>query len=133
MSNVQCRISKYGKHINLKAVQQDITKINGVIGLHDVHIWSLEGETDVFTGHIVVDASLLKAPDQTKKAVKEVEEDIEAYQQGNPEAQSQTIEIKTIPLAQFIQTLVENDNDTVKTMQIVPSAEQFDTANQLLQ
>ena len=64
---------------------------------------------------------------------KEVEEDIEAYQQGNPEAQSQTIEIKTIPLAQFIQTLVENDNDTVKTMQIVPSAEQFDTANQLLQ
>ena len=64
---------------------------------------------------------------------KEVEEDIEAYKQSSPEAQSQTIEIKTIPLSQFIQTLVENDNDTVRAMQIVPSTEQIDTANQLLQ
>ena len=64
---------------------------------------------------------------------KEVEEDIEAYKQGSPEAQSQTIEIKTISLSQFIETLVETDNDTVKAMQIVPSTEQIDTANRLLQ
>ena len=64
---------------------------------------------------------------------KEVEEDIQAYQTGNPESQSQKIEIKTIPLTQFIQTLVENDNDTVKIMRIVASTEQFEAANRLLQ
>ena len=37
------------KHINLDLVKQEISSIKGVIGIHDIHIWSLEGETDVFT------------------------------------------------------------------------------------
>ena len=64
---------------------------------------------------------------------KEVEEDIAAYKKGDPSAESQPIKIKAVSLEQFIQTLLENDNDAVKAMQIVPSAEQIDTANQMLQ
>jgi cobalt-zinc-cadmium efflux system protein len=59
------------KHINLEAVKNDITAIKGVIGVHDIHIWSLEGETDVFTAHIVLDDETLKNPEQTKQTIKE--------------------------------------------------------------
>jgi cobalt-zinc-cadmium efflux system protein len=60
------------KHINLEAVKQDIAAIKGVIGIHDIHIWSLEGETDVFTAHVVLDDETLKNnPDETKQAIKE--------------------------------------------------------------
>lgn len=60
------------KHINLEAVKKDIKAIKGVIGIHDIHIWSLEGETDVFTAHVVLDnETLQKRPEQTKQAIKE--------------------------------------------------------------
>jgi len=59
------------KHINLEAVKQDILAIKGVIGLHDIHIWSLEGETDIFTAHIILDNETLKSPEPTKQTIKE--------------------------------------------------------------
>jgi cobalt-zinc-cadmium efflux system protein len=59
------------KHINLEAVKQDILAIKGVIGLHDIHIWSLEGETDVFTAHVVLDNETLRSPEPTKQTIKE--------------------------------------------------------------
>lgn len=60
------------KHINIEVVQREISEITGVKALHDIHIWSLEGETDIFTGHVVVDNALLTNPDQTRKRLKEV-------------------------------------------------------------
>jgi cobalt-zinc-cadmium efflux system protein len=60
------------KHINLEAVKQDIKAIKGVLEMHDIHIWSLEGETDVFTAHVVVDDETLeKQPQQTKQTIKD--------------------------------------------------------------
>jgi len=59
------------KHINLEAVKNDITAIKGVIDIHDIHIWSLEGETDICTAHIVLDDETLKSPEPTKQAIKE--------------------------------------------------------------
>jgi cobalt-zinc-cadmium efflux system protein len=60
------------KHINLEAVKKDIIAIKGVIGIHDIHIWSLEGETDIFTAHVVLDDETLKnQPEQTKQVIKE--------------------------------------------------------------
>jgi cobalt-zinc-cadmium efflux system protein len=60
------------QHININEVKRDLLAIDGILGVHDTHIWSLEGETDILTAHIVVDEVQLKAPDQTRKAVKEV-------------------------------------------------------------
>ncbi|MGW8289160.1 MAG: cation diffusion facilitator family transporter [Candidatus Bathyarchaeia archaeon] len=59
------------KHINLEAVKQDILAVKGVVGLHDIHIWSLEGETDVFTAHVVLDDETLRSPEPTKQTIKE--------------------------------------------------------------
>lgn len=58
-------------HINIDHIKKGLKKINGVLEAHDIHVWSLEGETDVFTGHIVVEDRLLRDPDQTRKKVKE--------------------------------------------------------------
>jgi cobalt-zinc-cadmium efflux system protein len=60
------------KHINFEAVKQDILAIKGVIGVHDIHIWSLEGETDIFTAHLVLDDETLKSPEPTKQTIKEI-------------------------------------------------------------
>jgi cobalt-zinc-cadmium efflux system protein len=61
------------KHINLDEVKRDIGTVRGVLGMHDIHIWSLEGETDVFTAHVVLDdATLEKRPEETKQAIREI-------------------------------------------------------------
>jgi cobalt-zinc-cadmium efflux system protein len=46
--------------------------LEGVPAHINMHIWSLEGETDILTAHIVADEVHLKKPDQTRKAIKEV-------------------------------------------------------------
>jgi cobalt-zinc-cadmium efflux system protein len=58
-------------HINLEVVKKDIIAINGVLDVHDIHIWSLEGETDIFTAHVVLDTDILKSPEHTKQTIKE--------------------------------------------------------------
>ena len=61
------------KHINLDAVKKDLTSINGVLGIHDIHIWSLEGETDIFTAHVILDDETLeKQSEETKTTIKEI-------------------------------------------------------------
>jgi cobalt-zinc-cadmium efflux system protein len=59
------------EHININKLKRDLSAIPGVLGLHDIHIWSLEGETDILTAHVVVKEELLKSPDETRKAIKE--------------------------------------------------------------
>jgi cobalt-zinc-cadmium efflux system protein len=59
-------------HININEVKHDLLEIDGVTEVHDMHIWSLEGETDILTAHIVADEVHLKKPDQTRKAIKKV-------------------------------------------------------------
>jgi cobalt-zinc-cadmium efflux system protein len=60
------------KHINLEAVKKDIMEVKGVIGIHDIHIWSLEGETDVFSAHVVLDdETLAEQSQQTKEVIKD--------------------------------------------------------------
>jgi cobalt-zinc-cadmium efflux system protein len=60
------------EHIHIDEVKRDLLAIDGVLGVHDIHIWSLEGETDILTAHVVADEEHLKKADQTRKAVKEV-------------------------------------------------------------
>jgi cobalt-zinc-cadmium efflux system protein len=59
------------EHINFEAVKKDRTSIKGIIDVHNIHIWSLEGETDIFTAHVVLDGEILKSPEPTKHAIKE--------------------------------------------------------------
>lgn len=59
-------------HISIKHVEKNILDIGGILGVHDIHVWSLEGETDVFTGHIIVDDKHFGKPDQIRTKIKKL-------------------------------------------------------------
>jgi cobalt-zinc-cadmium efflux system protein len=40
--------------VDLDVIQQALRDIDGVISIHHTHIWSLDGEHNVFTAHLVV-------------------------------------------------------------------------------
>jgi cobalt-zinc-cadmium efflux system protein len=58
-------------HIDLESVQRAILSVQGVQGVHDIHIWSLEGETDIFTGHVVVARDELELVDDLRRRIRE--------------------------------------------------------------
>ncbi len=60
------------KHIDLESMKKEIVSVDGVKRVHDVHVWSLEGETDVFTAHVVVDDCLLGESNGMRQKIKEV-------------------------------------------------------------
>lgn len=40
--------------VDIEALKIDIRKVEGVQNVHDVHVWSLDGETNVLTAHVAV-------------------------------------------------------------------------------
>ncbi|MDP1812810.1 MAG: cation diffusion facilitator family transporter [Leadbetterella sp.] len=57
-------------HINQEEMKKSLLTIEEVFDIHDVHIWSLEGETDIFTAHVVVSDEALNEPDELRKKIK---------------------------------------------------------------
>ncbi len=63
------------EHINLAKIKGALLALKSVEKVHDIHVWSLEGETDVFSGHIVVNEAVLADPElinNLKKRIKRV-------------------------------------------------------------
>jgi cation diffusion facilitator family transporter len=58
------------ENIDIDEVRESILSVKGVKMVHDIHIWSLEGETDVLTAHIVVEDEHLQNPDKIKQSIK---------------------------------------------------------------
>lgn len=51
---------------------EHLRDVKGVRGLHHVHVWSLDGEQHVFTGHVIVDPALgLQETETLKRQIKE--------------------------------------------------------------
>lgn len=68
------------QQVNLKALKSDILQFEGVLGLHDVHVWSLEGKTNVLSGHIIIKPQSVdegRAIQQNVKAMLKEKHDIE--------------------------------------------------------
>ena len=42
--------------LDLPALRSDIASIDGVVDVHDLHVWTLTSEMDVVTAHLVVTA-----------------------------------------------------------------------------
>ncbi len=59
------------KHVDLDKLKKSVLSIKGIKRIHDLHIWSMEGETTILTAHIVVEEKYLKNPDKLRKIVKE--------------------------------------------------------------
>lgn len=87
------------EHIDIEALKHSLQKIKGVMGIHDIHVWSLEGETDIFTGHVVVEKQVLENPDNTKKKIKQ--------ELANHHIEHSTIELESEELCSGIEC--END------------------------
>lgn len=58
------------EYIDIDAIKESILSVEGVKMVHDLHIWSLEGETDILTAHVVVKDKYLQEPDKIKQAIK---------------------------------------------------------------
>lgn len=58
-------------HINLEHLEKGLLSLKDVVAVHDVHVWSLDGQTDVFTGHVVVKDDVIKKSEALKTAIKE--------------------------------------------------------------
>lgn len=58
------------ENINIDEVKGTILSVEGVKKVHDIHIWSLEGETDILTAHVVVEDEYLQSPDKIKQSIK---------------------------------------------------------------
>jgi len=59
-------------HINMEEMKKDILALKGVETIHDIHVWSFEGETDVFTGHIVLQKNCMTVEEKIKSQIKTV-------------------------------------------------------------
>lgn len=60
------------EHLRIDAMKAAIEAIPGVAGVHDLHIWSLDGSHHILTLHLVVDATDLNAVEGIKARVKEI-------------------------------------------------------------
>jgi cobalt-zinc-cadmium efflux system protein len=58
-------------HIDSNQVKEAVLSVDGVIGIHDVHIWSLEGETDILTAHVVIEDDRIGESNSIKQKIKE--------------------------------------------------------------
>lgn len=58
------------ENINIDEIKGTILSVEGVTRVHDIHVWSLEGETDILTAHIVVEDKYLQEPDKIKETIK---------------------------------------------------------------
>jgi len=58
------------ERINLASLKEDILGIQGVLGLHDVHVWSLEGKTNVLSAHLVVASQKMEEGHEVQARVK---------------------------------------------------------------
>ena len=59
--------------VDFEALKTKVLGIPGIRGIHDLHIWSLDGASHVLTGHIVVDGETTVAQaDRLKLRVREM-------------------------------------------------------------
>lgn len=58
-------------HIDLDHLEGGLLTVKDVVSVHDVHVWSLDGENDVFTGHVVVKDQAMSRAEKMKSLLKE--------------------------------------------------------------
>jgi cobalt-zinc-cadmium efflux system protein len=58
--------------INIDKIREELLQVQRIKNVHDLHIWSLDGETNIFSGHIIVEDEAFKKPNDTKKRIKDI-------------------------------------------------------------
>lgn len=59
--------------VNVERVEKELRQIEGVKSVHDLHIWSLDGENNIITMHAVIDDKTTDEDQQMlKKAIRDI-------------------------------------------------------------
>ncbi len=65
------------KHLNIEKIKNEIKKNNDIIDIHDIHIWSLDGEQHVLTLHVVL--KKLLSPEQSTSLKHKIKSELQSH------------------------------------------------------
>lgn len=60
------------EHVDAEKIKQLVLAIDGVKGIYDVHVWSLEGETSILTARVFIEDALLAKSSEIRNLIKEI-------------------------------------------------------------
>ena len=64
-------LEKTPRSINLSEIKEHITEISGVLDVHHIHIWSMDGQNNYATMHVVTTADHHKIKEQIREELRE--------------------------------------------------------------
>ena len=81
-------------HIDMEDVRGDLVAVTGVVGVHDLHVWTLTSDMDVATAHLVVadDTEIHAVLDEAGRRMKETWGISHATLQVEPESHAECVE-----------------------------------------
>ncbi len=81
-------------HIDMEDVRGDLAAVTGVVGVHDLHVWTLTSDMDVATAHLVVadDTEIHAVLDEAGRRMKETWGISHATLQVEPESHADCVE-----------------------------------------
>lgn len=60
------------RDVNIKSMVQDITQVDGVLGIHDIHVWSLTQSLRTMSAHILTDDLHISAGAAIQRQISEI-------------------------------------------------------------
>lgn len=64
-------LEKIPNNISIEEIKEHITEIDGVLGVHHIHIWSMDGHNNYATMHIVAEENSLTIKNKIREELKE--------------------------------------------------------------
>lgn len=64
------------RHINLKTLKMELKKVDGVIDVHDVHVWSICSHIVAASGHVVVEDRTMSQVDEISRNLRKKAKDM---------------------------------------------------------
>ena len=64
-------LEKVPHHVNVNEIQSHILKIEGVLGVHHIHVWSMDGHNHYATMHIVTNGNAHDLKDKVREELRE--------------------------------------------------------------
>ena len=60
------------RNVNMKKMVEDISQVDGVLGIHDIHVWSLTQSMRTMSAHILTDDVHISAGTQIQREISDI-------------------------------------------------------------
>lgn len=64
-------VEKTPRNVEMEEIEEHIKKIDGILDVHHIHIWSLDGQNNLATMHVVTDREPHKVKDEIREELRE--------------------------------------------------------------